>query len=193
MSAKRVISVFGGSAPRPGEPAYREAESLGRALAQAGFEVATGGYVGTMEAVSKGAAEVGGGVIGVTCEQIERWRDVRPNRWVTEEVRCETLRERAYRLIAIGEGAIALPGGVGTLSEVALAWSLLQTQEIEPRPIVLVGDVWRRTLTGFLSSADGYLGPSEAKLLTFVPDAAAAVRELVSRLKGQETRNHEDQ
>lgn len=68
----KVVTVFGGSSPKPGEEPYLEAETLGRLLAQAGLLVATGGYAGAMQAVSKGAAEAAGGVIGVTCEQIER-------------------------------------------------------------------------------------------------------------------------
>ena len=50
------ISVFGGSQPREGESAYTEAMELGRLLAQHGHTVLTGGYIGTMEAVSRGAA-----------------------------------------------------------------------------------------------------------------------------------------
>ncbi len=66
------VAVFGGSAPQPGQPAYLEAQHLGEMLAKAGHEVVTGGYMGVMEAVSRGAAEAGGHVIGVTCKEIER-------------------------------------------------------------------------------------------------------------------------
>ena len=81
------ISVFGGSKPKEGETAYSEAMELGKLLAQRGHTVLTGGYIGTMEAVSRGASEAGGHVIGVTCEDIEDWRGVRPNQWVKEEIR----------------------------------------------------------------------------------------------------------
>ena len=78
------VSVFGGSQPREGTTAYEEARKLGELLAKQGHVVLTGGYIGTMEAVSRGAAEAGGHVIGVTCEEIERWRKVGGNRWVKE-------------------------------------------------------------------------------------------------------------
>ena len=71
----RIVSVFGGSAPKPGSPAYEEAQRCGALLAQAGWTVATGGYRGVMEAVSRGAHEAGGHVIGVTCTLIENWRE----------------------------------------------------------------------------------------------------------------------
>src|SRR5512141_3056804 len=81
------ITVFGGSQPKEGSSAYNEAMELGRLLAQRGHSVLTGGYIGTMEAVSRGASEAGGHVIGVTCEDIENWRKVAANRWVMEERR----------------------------------------------------------------------------------------------------------
>jgi uncharacterized protein (TIGR00725 family) len=61
------VSVFGGSQPREGDAAYAEAMELGRLLAERGHIVLTGGYIGTMEAVSRGARQAGGHVIGVTC------------------------------------------------------------------------------------------------------------------------------
>ena len=54
------ITIFGGSLPQTGSKGYQEAYNLGQLLAQAGHSVITGGYIGTMEAVSRGAAEAGG-------------------------------------------------------------------------------------------------------------------------------------
>ncbi|MCX6080428.1 MAG: hypothetical protein NTW32_12925 [Chloroflexi bacterium] len=84
------VTVFGGSQPRPGSVAYVEAYALGQLLAIAGHTVLSGGYIGTMEAVSRGANEAGGHVIGVTCLEIERWRGSGANAWVKEERKFET-------------------------------------------------------------------------------------------------------
>ena len=73
------VSVFGGSQPKEDDAAYAEALALGKLLAERGHIVLTGGYIGTMEAVSRGACEAGGHVIGVTCEDIEAWRPVPSN------------------------------------------------------------------------------------------------------------------
>ena len=135
----KIVSVFGGSAPRPETAPYAEARALGAALAQAGWTVATGGYSGVMEAASRGAHEAGGHVIGVTCSLIEEWKGLRANAWVKEEKRFATLRERLGHLVEFCDAAIALPGGVGTLSEVALTWSLLQTGEIKRKPLITIG------------------------------------------------------
>jgi uncharacterized protein (TIGR00730 family) len=119
----KVISIFGGAAPRPGDAAYEEARALGAQLALAGWTVATGGYGGMMEAASRGAGEAGGHVVGVTCTLIENWRSIKANAWVREEKRFETLRERLYHLVEFSDAALALPGGIGTLTE-TLTWSL---------------------------------------------------------------------
>src|SRR5512133_2672337 len=111
------ITVFGGSQPRPGSNAYAEAYQLGKLLAEAGHAVLTGGYIGTMEAVSRGANEDGGDVVGITWAEIERWRGVGANSWVKEERKFETLRQRLDGLIDGCDAAIALPGGPGTLTE----------------------------------------------------------------------------
>jgi uncharacterized protein (TIGR00725 family) len=117
------ITIFGGTKPRPGEPEYNEALRLGQLLARAGHTVITGGYMGTMEAVSRGAREAGGHVVGITCEEIERWRKSYANAWVIEEVKLPTLHERMIALIERCDAAIALPGGIGTLAEISLLWN----------------------------------------------------------------------
>lgn len=169
-----TISVFGSSAPRPGDPDYEIAETTGRLLAQGGVAVATGGYMGTMEAVSKGAAEAGGRVIGVACNQIERFRQKGPNPWVNEVVRYETLRERLLHLVTENDGMIVLPGGIGTISEMTLAWSLLQVGEIPARPLVLLGDIWRQTLTAFINPL--YVRGGHAELISYASSPEEAVR-----------------
>ncbi len=168
------VTVFGGSKPKPGEPAYEEALTLGRLLGAAGYTVLTGGYIGTMEAVSRGAAESGGYVIGVTCAEIESWRGIAPNPWVQEEIRRATLNERLRTLIESCDAAIALPGGIGTLTEISLMWSQMQIRALPPRPLLLVGEGWQRTFEAFFASQSEYIAPADRALLTFVPDAPRA-------------------
>jgi uncharacterized protein (TIGR00725 family) len=142
-------------------------------LARAGWTVMTGGYAGVMEAASRGAAEAGGHVVGITCERIEAFRPgLRPNAWVKEEVKYATLRERLYHLVEHCDAAIALPGGVGTLSEVALTWSLLQTGEIPRKPLVVVGRAWAETVATFVREAGAFIYPDDANLIRAVNQAA---------------------
>ena len=108
--------------------------------------------MGTMEAASRGANEAGGHVIGVTCADIEAWHGSRANAWVKEERRFDTLQERLNELILACDAAIALPGGPGTLAEIALTWNLMIVASIPPKPLILVGESWKTTLDTFFQS-----------------------------------------
>ncbi len=169
------ISVFGGSQPQEGSAAYAEAQTLGRLLAQAGHTTMTGGYIGTMEAVSRGAAEAGGHVIGVTCAEIERWRPIAVNRWVTEEWKQDTMLERLQALIQSCDAALALPGGPGTLTEFSLMWNLMIVDALSRRPLVLIGPAWHSVLDQIFLALEQYVPASHRDLIQFAPDAASAM------------------
>src|SRR3990172_4499829 len=172
------ITVFGSSSPAPGDAAYEEAHRLGALLAQAGHCVLTGGYMGTMEAVSRGAHEAGGHTVGVTCEQIEVWRKAKANAWVREERRFPTLRERLYTLIESCDAALALPGGVGTLTEISVMWSQMQTQSMPARPLILIGPSWQRAFETIFAELDSHIPSTHRSLLHFVPNVEVAVATL---------------
>lgn len=172
----KVISVFGSARPHPSSAAYQLAREVGRLLAEAGFAVATGGYMGTMEGVSEGAHLAGGHVIGVTSAQIESFRPIGPNPYVRQEVRFTTLRDRLLHLVLHNDGMIVLPGGIGTLAELAMAWNAVQTSEISPRPLILIGPAWRTLLHDFNDST--YVAPADFALLHFAETAAEAVHAL---------------
>jgi len=176
------VTVFGSSSPQPDEPGYEEARHLGELLAKAGHTVLTGGYMGTMEAASRGAAEAGGHTIGVTCAQIEAWRKAKANQWVSEERNFPTLRERLYSLVETCDAAIALPGGVGTLAEIAVMWSQMQTNSMPLRPLILIGEGWQKIFEGLFAMQDSHIQAAHRDLLGFAPDVDSAVRLLEQKL-----------
>lgn len=177
------ITVFGTARIQPEDQLYKDAYFLGRLLAEAGHTVLTGGYVGSMEAVSRGAAEAGGHVVGITCEDIERWRQVKCNQWVIEERRFPTLRERLNALIDSSDAALALPGGAGTLAEISMMWNQLHTASIHPRPLVLIGPAWKKVFDTFFESMPSEFIPLRDRLhLNFVPDVKTAVQSLNEKL-----------
>jgi uncharacterized protein (TIGR00725 family) len=166
------ITVFGGAQPKQGTPAYEEAQLLGSLLAQRGHAVLTGGYYGTMEAVSRGAHEAGGHVIGVTCSDIEDWRGSRANAFVKED-----------RLMALIEGcdaAIALPGGPGTLTEISLMWNLMIIESLSKKPLVLIGQGWDFIFENYFIEFESYMAPEHRDLLYFAEDVKEAVSKLES-------------
>ena len=172
------VTVFGGAQPKEGTPAYEEARELGSLLARSGHVVLNGGYMGTMEAVSRGANEAGGHVIGVTCIDIEEWRKSKPNPWIKEEIRRQSLYERLHGLIDNCDAAIALPGGPGTLTEVSLMWNLMIVESIPRRPLILIGQGWQSTFDQFFSEHDVYTPAEHRALLYFAGNVKEAVKRL---------------
>jgi uncharacterized protein (TIGR00730 family) len=140
MNNNKVISIFGTGKAREGDPFYKIAEETGRILAQAGFAIANGGYGGTMAAAAKGASEAGGEVIGVTCKA---FKNSRANQYITREISTNSLDKRLDTLIRLGQAYIVLPGGTGTLLELAKVWELKNKGFLEKKkPIILIGKFW---------------------------------------------------
>jgi uncharacterized protein (TIGR00730 family) len=181
------ITVFGGSSPKPESREYIFAYALGKSLAAAGHTVITGGYIGTMEATSRGAAEAGGHVIGVTCEEIERWRSSGKNSWVKEELRQTTLHERIIKLIDVCDAAIALPGGPGTLAEIVLMWNRIQIAVIPPKPILILGEGWKKVFEVLFKEQSNYLDQKYINLLHFVDSS----EEIIQFLDTYSNRNNQ--
>ncbi len=175
------VTIFGGAQPQAGSEAYEEARLLGSLLAQNGHAVITGGYMGTMEAVSRGASEAGGHVIGVTCIDIENWRGVKMNAWVKEEIRKQTLIERLDVLTNLCDAAMALRGGAGTLTEISLMWNLMVIESLPRKPLILIGSGWKNTLDSFFNEFESYMPLRQRELLYFADDVNEAVKLLEIR------------
>jgi len=139
---EKIITVFGSSRPHDGDADYEEARALGKALAERGFSVCSGGYGGVMEAVSRGAKDAGGKVYGVTAEFFER----KANPWVDVEVRRMTWEERLFELVRIGHGFVVCKGGTGTLVELAVVWEMMNKSVMIAKPCVVLGEFWQPIL-----------------------------------------------
>jgi uncharacterized protein (TIGR00730 family) len=138
---ERTVTIFGTGRAKPGDSAYRLAYETGRLLAQAGFVIANGGYGGTMEAAAKGAADAGGKIIGVTCAA---FKSSTANQHVSVQITAKTLDERLDTLMKLGQAYVVLPGGTGTLLELAMVWEWKNKGFLPPgKPIILVGGFWK--------------------------------------------------
>ena len=175
--AIKVVSVFGSSRTRPGTPEWEQAESWGKTLAELGYAVASGGYGGSMEAVSRGAKAAGGLVLGVTAPDLFKSRSG-ANSHVDLELPAPTLTGRIERMLEISRACLALPGGLGTLTEISVAWNLAYIQRLQgERPLpVGVSAEWRPLLKPHLQ-----INPAELDLLTFI-DSLADLKEFLGRL-----------
>ena len=175
-----VVTVFGasgGSGAKRGTAAYEQAHRLGRLLAEAGFALCNGGYSGTMEASAKGAREAGGRTIGITNAVFD---PARANAYIDEERKAPDFFERLRMLLTLGDAYVCLPGGVGTLTEFSLAWTLLQTRALPHRPFLCIGPTWG----GVLDACREHVAarPKDYKLITLVGTVDDAVEHLLDLL-----------
>jgi uncharacterized protein (TIGR00730 family) len=143
-----VICIFGSYEPQPGESLYEMAYKIGRGLAEAGYDICNGGYNGTMEASARGARDGGGSTVGVTCSIFSdpQGRPLEVNRYIDKEISSDNVLDRIRTMMEISDGFVVLPGGTGTLSELAIVWEFVAKKMLEARPIFIVGEFWKPTV-----------------------------------------------
>ena len=142
-----AVSVFGSARVKPEDPLYQTTEQLTKSLSEAGFSVITGGGPGLMEAGNKGAFEAGGESIGLHIH-LPMEQHNNPYMNIKSEYRYFFIRKLMF--IKYAMAYVAMPGGYGTLDELAEALVLIQTHRIKPFPIVLFGtEFWRGLIDWF--------------------------------------------
>jgi uncharacterized protein (TIGR00725 family) len=174
-TGEKIVTIFGGSKCDPTSEEYRQAMEVGSRLAEAGFTICTGGYLGVMEAASRGAREKGGRVFGIVMNQFKS----EPNRYLTDKVASAHFYERLQNLITRSIGFIALRGGMGTVTEVSLVWNKLQTGVIGRRPIVLLGKSWRGVVDAWQENL--VVSDADVSLLDFAETAEEACNIIISK------------
>jgi hypothetical protein len=175
---ERIVTIFGGSRCDESCTEYEQARRVGQLLAEAGYTICTGGYLGVMEAASRGAREKGGRVLGIVMNQFK----AEPNRFLTDKVATEHFYERLQQLITRSVGFIALKGGMGTVTEVSLVWNKLQTRVIPPRPVVLLGDCWPPVVAAWREHL--VVNEKDVALLDFAETPEQAVSIINQKAKG---------
>ncbi|GAV19818.1 hypothetical protein MMIC_P0776 [Mariprofundus micogutta] len=138
MPARPRLTAFGSSRIDPESNVYQDVFALSRAIANAGWDGMTGGHQGMMAAFSEGIHHGGGHVRGITLERFP----TPPGNTLSEEQRAHNFFDRMGILIEEAQAWLVLPGGLGTLSELAMTWDLLAIRVLEPRPLLLYGDMW---------------------------------------------------
>lgn len=178
MNMERIVTIFGGAKCGADSAEYAEALRVGQLLAEAGYTICTGGYLGVMEAASRGAHERGGRVLGVVMNQFK----AEPNRYLTDKVASAHFYERLQNLIVRSVGFIAIRGGAGTVTELSLVWNKLQTRVIEPRPLVLLGQCWPPVIAAL--RAHLVVSEQDVALLDYAESPEEAVRIMIEKSKG---------
>ena len=178
QSEGRIVTIFGGSKCAENSPEYIEAKEMGGRLAEAGFTICTGGYLGIMEAASRGAHEKGGRVLGIVMNQFKH----EPNRYLTDKVATDHFYDRLQNLITRSVGFVAFRGGMGTVTEISLVWNKLTTKVIGKRPLVLVGDCWKQVVESWKEHL--VVSDTDLSFLDFADNAGDASSIIIEKSKG---------
>jgi len=176
-----LVSVFGSARFLEGHPAYALGYRLGKALAEAGFGVVTGGGPGVMEAVNRGAYEAGGVSVGLN---IELPHEQKPNPYQTHALSLRYFFVRKVLFVRYAVGFVFLPGGLGTLDELTEVLVLIQTEKVHPFPVfALDRGYWEGLLSWMAFLKDrGAIDPKDLHLLTPLdtPEEVVAALKAVS-------------
>ena len=147
-----AVTVFGSARFDEDHRYYAMAREVGRALAEAGYAVVTGGGPGIMEAANRGAKEGGGVSVGCNIELPE---EQQPNAYLDRSLDFDYFFVRKVMLVKYSCAFVILPGGLGTMDEIFETATLIQTGKIDRFPLVAMGTEFWAPLRDFISTTMG--------------------------------------
>lgn len=174
------VTVFGSARFEEDHPYYAMGREVGRRLAEAGYNVMTGGGPGIMEAANRGAREAGGLSIGCN---IQLPMEQEPNPYLDRFVEFEHFFVRKVMLVKYSSAFVVLPGGFGTLDEAFEVMTLIQTRKLESFPVVALGGAYWEELTEFLTKtlvSEGTISPSDLELIKLAESPEEAVKYIIN-------------
>lgn len=173
------VSLFGSARTSEDDPMYIAAQETGRLLAEAGFEVITGGGPGIMEAGNRGAYEAG--KVSVGCN-IELPFEQVPNPYLTKSLSFKYFFVRKTMFIKYSNAFIIFPGGFGTMDELFEALTLIQTKKIRNFPVVLFGPQYWQGLLQWITSTmlnERYINEEDLQLMHLTDSPQEAVNFII--------------
>ena len=137
------VTIFGSARLKSGTPAYEGVKQLAAELTKMGCDIISGGGPGLMQAANEGAHSIGPGAnnrsVGIRVE-LPFEQEVNP--FVGQAYEHRTFFSRLHHFMIISDAFVVVPGGIGTLLELSLAWQLLQVRKLYNTPLILVGKMW---------------------------------------------------
>lgn len=172
------VSIFGSARTKPANKYYKLAEEIAFKLTRFGYGVISGGGPGIMEAANKGARAGGGKSVGLNIElPFEQY----PNPFIDSDklISFKYFFVRKVMFLKYSQGFVAMPGGFGTIDELAEALTLIQTNKIAKFPIILVGtEYWSGFVTWIKKTmlTEGNISPEDLDLFKIVDTADEVVK-----------------
>ncbi|MBV7433697.1 TIGR00730 family Rossman fold protein [Cardiobacteriaceae bacterium TAE3-ERU3] len=180
------VSIFGSARIGPDHPYYQLTETVAKRLSDAGFSVVSGGGPGLMEAANKGAyAGEKGLSVGLNI-QLPHEQGGNPYQDISIDFRH--FFSRKVMFVKYANAYVVMPGGFGTLDELAEILTLIQTRKSRQIPVILVGsDFWQGLVEWFKERlvAEGTIHPDDLNLFSVVDDADAVVAAIEKFYQGR--------
>ena len=183
--------IFGSSRVKPGSAEYEETRAFARALSERGLDIVTGGGPGIMEAASKGAMEGRQRnprvwSWGICIESVyDRFEP--PNDFLSRAYRHRNFFTRLHQFARLGASGVfvVMPGGIGTLLEIAMIWQLLQVKHLKGCRLIIADPMWHAIIETFKEHAiaRGYMRAEEAEHLTLVSSVKEALPLVIDDFK----------
>ena len=173
--ARPSVSIFGSARTDRDHPTYKLTEDIAKRLSDEGFSIVSGGGPGVMEAANKGAQAGASASIGVN---IELPHEQSSNDYQDISLYFRHFFSRKVMFVKYASAYVVMPGGFGTLDELAEILTLIQTGKTRRIPIVLVEtDFWKGLVDWFQHTlvAEGTISPRDMDLFVMVDDADSAV------------------
>jgi len=165
-----AVSIYGSARLKPNTPYYKLAIKIARKLSDAGFAVISGGGPGIMEAANKGAHAGKSPSVGLN---IELPHEQHGNAWQDISLRFRHFFTRKVTFVKNSDAVVVMPGGFGTLDEMAEVLTLIQTNKSRHVPIILVGsEFWAGLLEWFRGTMLplGVINENDLNLMEVIDD-----------------------
>lgn len=174
------VTIFGSARTSQDHPFYKAAEETGKILAQAGYTIITGGGLGIMQAANKGAFEVGGKSIGFN---IKLPFEQCTNQYVSQSLTFDHFFIRKTMFAYYSQAFVVFPGGFGTMDELFDVITLMQTDKIEKRPLVIYDQKYHQILHDWFEHfvKEKMISPEDMNLIDF----ANTPQEVVEKIKNK--------
>ena len=136
------VTIFGSARLKPGTPAYEGVKQLAAELTKMGCDIISGGGPGLMQAANEGAHLIEKAKHRSVGIRVHLPFEQEVNPFVGQAYEHRTFFSRLHHFMIVSDAFVIVPGGIGTLLEMSLAWQLLQVRKLYNTPLILVGKMW---------------------------------------------------
>ncbi len=174
------VSIFGSARTPVDHPYYKLTEDIARSLSDAGFSVVSGGGPGIMEAANKGAYAGKSPSVGLN---IQLPHEQAGNAYQDIRLSFRHFFSRKVMFVKYAAAYVVMPGGFGTLDELAEILTLVQTGKTRRIPIILVHSPFWNGLVDWIKNtlvAEKTVSPDDLDLFQVLDNPDDVVKAIFS-------------